>query len=870
MKKKMPLVLLLLAGVVLATSAAPFKQVKVTDAVQVDAARGIIGRITPSIVEQFSLEIIPQEEGLDVYEIESVGGKVVLRGNNGVSLASAYYLYLKEFCGVELSWNGDQLNVPKKRPVVPEKIRTTCLHEYRVYFNYCTFNYTASWWDWERWQREIDFMAMNGINMPLSVVGLEAVWYHTLLKMGFTDLQAREYLVGPTYFAWQWMTNMHSFGGPLPKEWIDRRIVVGRKILERQRALGMTPIQQGFTGSVPLELAKKFPEAKILHERGWCGFTGTDQLDPLDPLFMKFGTTFLETEIEIFGTSHIYAADPFHEGKPPQTGKEYLHKVGKTIEQLMVSVDPKATIAMQSWSIRKDICTAFSKDRIIVLDLAGRRNDFWGYKYVKGQLHNFGGRINMHGDLAYVAENPFAKAANEHELCCGMGLFPEGIEQNPVFYNMVFDMIWRDAPVDANAWLNDYAFRRYGKKSKAAEKAWALLLKKGPYRRGTNGIEKSSIIVARPALNPKRSAQGAGFHIPYDPQTLVEVWSLLLSDYDALKDSAGYQFDLIDMGRQVLSNLGQELNKDVAIAFNATDQAGFKKATTRFLDMLYDVDGLLASVPTHSFEKWVSDARGHSEDLATQDYYEWNASMLLTIWGMQEDAILYDYAWREWSGLIRLFYIPRWEKLYAHLTDLLEQGKGYEDPTELSRGREAFRASEFYEQLADWEMAWTEQRHTFPKTPVVTSKELFKKYTPLIQEIYSPERKERMEKYRQEQEKVKSGKVIETWNPKGMSTEWIDLKVDTSKLMGAFGTYELEFKWTKGRHRLDIRSVVLLCNGIEIAQDVHAGTTGLSNKKNIYSLEMKDFVPNAKYEIKASVRSAGGTDSYGEIRVRKK
>ena len=51
-------------------------------------------------------------------------------------------------------------------------------------FNYCTFNYSASWWNWERWEQEIDFMALNGINMPLSIVGLEGVWYDPSIYSG--------------------------------------------------------------------------------------------------------------------------------------------------------------------------------------------------------------------------------------------------------------------------------------------------------------------------------------------------------------------------------------------------------------------------------------------------------------------------------------------------------------------------------------------------------------------------------------------------------------------------------------------------------------------------------------------------------------
>ena len=46
------------------------------------------------------------------------------------------------------------------------------LDKYRYYMNVCTFGYSYVWWDWTRWEKEIDWMAMNGINIPLAFVGL--------------------------------------------------------------------------------------------------------------------------------------------------------------------------------------------------------------------------------------------------------------------------------------------------------------------------------------------------------------------------------------------------------------------------------------------------------------------------------------------------------------------------------------------------------------------------------------------------------------------------------------------------------------------------------------------------------------------------
>ena len=57
---------------------------------QIQAAYDLIERVTPGYGNQFQLELIDSENGKDVYEIGSQNGKVLLRGNNPVALATAY------------------------------------------------------------------------------------------------------------------------------------------------------------------------------------------------------------------------------------------------------------------------------------------------------------------------------------------------------------------------------------------------------------------------------------------------------------------------------------------------------------------------------------------------------------------------------------------------------------------------------------------------------------------------------------------------------------------------------------------------------------------------------------------------------------
>ena len=128
----------------------------------------------------------------------------MLRGNNGISVASALNHYLNEYAHCQYGWNASHMQLPDPLPEVKQKVRKVTPYVYRHYFNYCTFSYTAAWWDWERWQKEIDYMALHGVNMPLAMTGQNAVWDRVYRSMGFTDEDMDRFFTGRGYFMWFW------------------------------------------------------------------------------------------------------------------------------------------------------------------------------------------------------------------------------------------------------------------------------------------------------------------------------------------------------------------------------------------------------------------------------------------------------------------------------------------------------------------------------------------------------------------------------------------------------------------------------------------------------------------------------------------
>ena len=703
------------------------------------AVYGLISRVLPKFANRFEVAYIPKENGKDVFELASKNGKILLKGNNGLSVASALNYWLKNYAHCDVSWNGTNVEIPKPFPMVEKSIRKITPHTYRHYFNYCTFNYTSSWWDWERWQWEIDFMALNGINMPLAMTGQNAVWDRVYRNMGFGDKDMNAFFTGPAYFMWFWAGNIDAWAGPLPQSWMKSHEELQKKILAREREFGMTPILPAFTGHVPPTFKDKFPNAK-LRKINWEGrFEDTYILEPDDPMFQTIGNSFMKEQIKTFGTDHLYGADTFNEMIPPSKDSLYLNNISKAVYQSMAAIDPKAIWVMQGWLFvdkrdfwqpeqMKAYLNAVPNDKLVILDLWAEENPVWnrtdaffGKQWIWCLLHNFGGRNSMFGNLEYLAKEPaeMVHDPNAKDLQ-GIGIVPEGIEQNPVVYSLMLDHVWDNQPIDINKWIIDYAERRYGTRNKDTEKGWEIL-KNTAY---ANEGSYESIIIARPTF--QKDNDWAGTDIPYDPAELVKSWGHFLKASKKFNANDCYQYDLVTVGRQVLANYATVIQQRFAQNFKSRNSQAFKRNTTEFLELIDDMDKLMATRKDFLLGVWLNDAKKWGTNDAEKKLYEMNARDLITLWG-GKDAVLHEYANKQWSGLFAGFYKKRWEMFIDDAGLTLKTGT-------------AFNQERFDEKVKEWEWKWVNSHEQYTDKPegdpVAISKALYEKYADKIAQAY--------------------------------------------------------------------------------------------------------------------------------------
>ncbi len=652
-------------------------------AAEADAAvRRLIERIAPGHGQDFVVETIAASAGENIFEVEARNGKIVLRGDSPLSQAVAFNWYLKHDAFVDVSWYADDaVNVPDKLPLPAEKIRKTTRIKDRFFLNYCTFGYTMPFWRWRDWERCIDWMALNGINVPLAQTANEYIWQRVWRDYGLSDEEIRAFFTGPAYLPWHRMVNIDGWDGPLPQSFIDGQRDLQKQILARERELGMKPVLCAFAGHVPKALKTKQPAMKIEQiPPGWGGFSsnyGCWFLNPLDPKFKEIQIKFLREQQKEYGTSHYYGTDPFNEITPPSWEPSYLASVSRAIYSGMAQVDADAIWLQMAWTFSADrghwtderlsaMIGAVPPGRLVLIDyvcenteLFRKTKAFYGAPFIWDYLGNFGGNTSLVGPINKINRR-MAAAMNDTTLTnlTGVGTTLEGLN-NPVVYEMLFDRVWAGTNLDLAQWMRVEARARAGGADPEVELAWDILREK-ILLDNVNPIGGHGVIfqARNPALRGEANNMLAS-GIPYQNEDLIRAWGLLLQAGPAARKSSAYQRDLVDTTRQALGNLGFMWRDEMAAAYDRKDAVAFKKAADQFMALGRDMDKFLGTRSEFMLGKWIDDAKSWAADKDEQAYYEKDARSIITIWG----GGLTDYAGRQWNGLMRDYYLPRWQIL---------------------------------------------------------------------------------------------------------------------------------------------------------------------------------------------------------------
>lgn len=639
----------------------------------------LLERIDKGASKKFKIEL--RQSANDFFELDQAGGKVVVRGNSWVNIATGINWYLKYNCGIHLTWGNMKAQLPAALPKVKTKERHETNMKMRYCFNYCTFSYSMAFWDWQRWQEEIDWMALHGVNMPLAIVGTECVWRNMLLKMGYSEDEVGQFIAGPAFLAWWEMNNLEGWGGPLPMSWYRQQEALQKNILKRMKQLGMEPVLPGYSGMMPHDAKQKLG-LDVSDGGTWNGYVRPSNLMPTDKRFDEVADAYYAELTKLYGKSKYYSMDPFHESNDDAT-IDYA-KAGKAMMDAMKRTNKEAKWVVQGWTEnpRPQMMTDLKNGDIVILDLFSecrpmfgipsiwkRENGYDGHSWMFCMLENFGGNVGLHGRMDQLLNNyKLARNGKWTQTMTGTGFTMEGTENNPVMFELMSELPWLADVPTKEQWVKKYIVARYGKHDADIEKAWMILAESiynCPLGNNQQGPHES-IFCGRPGLNNFQVKSWSKMRNYYDPEDTKQAARLMLAAADRMKGNDNYLHDLVDITRQALADQGRRRYLKTIADYNAFARKDFRKDADRFLKMIMMQDSLLGTRTEFRLGRWTQQARNLGNTAKEKELYEWNARVQITTWGNRvcaDKGGLRDYANKEWQGLLKDFYYNRW-KIY--------------------------------------------------------------------------------------------------------------------------------------------------------------------------------------------------------------
>ena len=641
-----------------------------------EAAKAVVERTFGRFPRNVRFCSIEGADTVNRYAIMVSDGILTVEGSTGVAICKGFHDYILSNGYGIASWTGNRLDLPRR---LPEMGRREVVSPYAVhlYQNVCTYGYTYPFWGWEQWEKEIDWMALHGFDMP---IGGETILARVWKGMGLSDEQILDYFTGPAHFPWMRMGNMAHYCGGMSKEWFDGQIALEHKIDSREKELGMTPVYQGFAGFVPKGFAEVFPDADLT-ETKWSTFPEEDHnhmLSPLDPLFKQVGSAFIREWEKEFGKGKYYLIDSFNEMKVPfgplgsYQRSENLRLYSRKLYESVAEANPDAVWVLQGWMFGYqrekewdpasvcDLLAGAPDDKILVIDLAVDFNEyvwksekswdylsgFFGKGWIWSTVPNFGGRTGLVGPLEFLLNNHLLAAGSPNRgNLVGFGTSPEGVENNEVAYEAIAAAGWSGSKVDPNAFLDSYTRARYGRTAPGIKAFWDGMLK-SPYSNFTSNVRF-------------RWQRRPPFKKSYSMNVNEHYFAAIedfISERENFRGNRLYEIDAIGYGALYLAGKADIVLDSLYAAVERKELAAASEKETLLLEILSDADRLLESHPVWRTQRWLDFARGAAFSPEEADAFELEAKKLISVWGGRS---LYDYSARIWSGLIRDYYIPR-------------------------------------------------------------------------------------------------------------------------------------------------------------------------------------------------------------------
>lgn len=420
----------------------------------------------------------------------------------------------------------------------------------------------------------------------------------------------------------------------------------------------------------------------------------------------------------------------------------------------LARTDPEAIWSYQGWAFVHwttalqasqfaGFSTALPEGKFVVIDMSRDgsgewrlwdNSSFFGAQSVWTTLHDFGGTDGMKGELDRINKIPFDPNAKG---VIGTGFTPEGIDQNPVYYEFMIGANFRTAPVsDIPSHIIQRSHRRYQLTSYNGDvaEAWSLLVKSA-YSDDINVQDLTGV----PKFPGSDTSHWINRAIPTPKLCMTfKAWRKMIEATLNIQPNPlrlePFRYDLINLGRELLAQISTPMSQNFSDALYASklDVARLNTTGTAYITLLKDLDELVGTDTAFLLGPWVQAARAWGANatdcgaMECGDFYEWNARCQITTWNPTPQNATQipngpvDYAGKHWNGLIGDYYAVRAENYLQQALHDASMGTPLDVVT-------------MHRRLANLAYTWTTATNPYPTTPVgsplALSQAMYAKYS---------------------------------------------------------------------------------------------------------------------------------------------
>ena len=666
----------------------------------------LIERIAPEIKDKFTYETVEKTTEQDFYGYKQKDGKIHLFGTDKVCIAKAFGKYLENCLNKKITPCCGDIGKITEAPLPKEEFSAYIPQKLRVFGDYTLYSNNTWKWTFEDWEKHLDILALNGINMAVNLAGNEGICFYTLVKLDYPHYFALEFISGPAFYAWQMTNRFYNYLPCKTFDHIERSVELGKKVVERMKDLGITPILSTFSGVVPDITTKLFNAKDVTIEDKWAAFPKTYRLKLDSVSFRRFFLKYLEVQEEYLGKSDYYLCNQLCNCSVGTKKKElaYLENSAKELDRAADFYNENATLVFSSEGFRPEFVSKIKRCNTLVLDIDSAMHEvtrgFDGCEFVLGNSQHNNSHNSMQGDIEEVADNPYLDCKEKYPNLIGSGLFPENLNQNPMFFALSFDMLTENKKIDLTEWYKKYELCRYGVTDEEAESRISLY-RKTCYSKEHSAVPVGSTICTRAQLNLRHTGLYDRVESLYDNDELLKIYRSL----EKLGcDNEAYKYDLVNIAKQLIDNKAFTLHKEIANLYRERQMQPLEEQSQKFLEMIDDVNDILVCHKLFNASCYIDELK----KIATNDdeltYFIINYIASIGLWGpMLEDNQRYDYGWQLLGNFLPCYQKIRWAKFFEHLSGQYKIFGFQEKARKQFNDRDGFASSPFYADMARFE-----------------------------------------------------------------------------------------------------------------------------------------------------------------------